>query len=580
MGKLEKSQETLAKEAEVVSLEKAIKKTNAKIKSLSTRLVKLKQGIKEMQQKTGSFTMSTMERILWLQKEMGTLVEQLLQHKKILKNPAHRQSAEALQAEFSFFQSGPEADLFEAFEAFQKGELPPEFEPDEARNANIFAEFQAEPDPEEKRDIRKVYLRLSQAFHPDKAANPEEQELFHERMQQITTAYKAHDSQTLLALESQFLADLMPAFDTTDTPTLLDDTISRLTLELDFLTRQSDRLSVEIKAIRQSDLGQALTEYDRGNREGFGLEAESAEMELVFTALQKTAEAIKQALALGKMTPELEAELQPPPDPDEMLADLFGHMAGDFGFWGDDDDDDDEPDAPPRFDYLDKVKYVLREDTDPVEGLTEGAVGQVVATKYSAGEYYYEIAFEASAIDQLEIDTIANWVAERWEHGLVECWESELKAAPRARINLDKSLARGRERLYQYWVGTQVKDTAQGARLKEILLRLPEKTDEENWVLAFASLGPLEASEAEVLPNMYFPKGIRKARINGMTGFDHNEGFMVEYEYKKGKRKKSGLLPLRFVKVPADSPFAQMIGDYQLWAEQRLPISPFFSFFR
>jgi predicted nucleic acid-binding Zn-ribbon protein len=508
MSKLEKSQEILAKEAQISALEKAIKKAKTKIKSLSTRLTKLKESIKGMHQKSGSVVMKTMERTMGLQEELGDLLDQLLKHKKILKDPEHRATIERLKADFDSPFEGLEPGEFDDFAAFMKGERRPEFEPEEARNVDIFAQFQAEPEAEEKREIRKIYLRLSHAFHPDKASTSEEQTLFHDRMQQITAAYKRHDIQTLLALEGQFLLDVVPEFAVADQSSFLDEKISHLELELNFLKRQGERLSTEIKNIRNSEMGQSLTEYDRAQRHGFGLDEEAAEMDVMFDEMEGFAGIIKEALKKGRMTPELAQQLEPI-EPDDLLMDLMDL----FG----QDPEENEPEGYPLFSERAVVKYQPDSDTDPVPGLAAGAIGIVLNTRHADGLYYYEVAFEPAVIEGLGVSLVDEWLLERWEFGLVEVWEDELKAAPKAKLDLQASLAQGRIRIYERWVETLGKERERGERLKKLLLQLPSATDGANWLAAVRKTKLNQRWEAKMLPNLYSPPHLRTVWVEGST---------------------------------------------------------------
>lgn len=576
MSKLEKSQEILAKEAEIAALEKAIKKAKTKIKSLSTRLTKLKQSIKDMHQKSSSMVMKTMERTMALQEEMRDLLDQLLKHKKILKDPEHRASVERLKKDMENPFGLEEPGEIDDFEAFIKGERRPEFEPEEARNVDIFAEFQTEPEADEKREIRKVYLRLSQAFHPDKASSSAEQELFHDRMQQITAAYKRHDIQTLLALEGQFLRDVVPEFAVEDQSSFLDEKISHLKLERDFLQRQGERLSAEIKNIRKSEMGQALTDYDRADRYGFGLETEEAQMDSMFAEMEDFAKRIKEALQKGGMTPELAAQLEPV-EPDEMLMDLLDLFGlDDDGFA---DFAEDEPETFPRFAPDAVVRYRPDPDTDAISGLPAGAVGKVVEISYDKGQYYYEVAFESAAIERLGTGLVDEWLAERWEYGLVEVWEDELKGAPGAKIKLEDSLAQGRIRIYERWVETLGPEKERGERLKKLLLNLPSKTDGANWLQAVGQTKLNQRWEAKMLPNMYTHPHIRTVWVEGVNEYDEADGLIMRYKTNKKRSKKISLIPLKYLVPVADTHLVPFLEDYRFWAEHRLPEPPEFTFF-
>lgn len=576
MPQLDKTDAIRQKEARIAELEKDIATRRRVIKSLRTRLEKLQANIRGMQSNIFSKTSSLAERILTLQQELKGLLKQVLDHKKILKQKDLRASAQEL-----YDTLAQEDDLMDQVQEAQaeRAEFNPEDfadEEGEARSHDPFAEFRPEVTKEEQRSMRKVYLRLSQAFHPDRARTPEEAERNHRMMQQITEAYQKHDIETLLRMERQYLDDDFDpeTVELEDRPSVLDSRIELLERELDFLTQQKERLSEEIKNTRQSDVGKALTEYDRGNREGYGFDAQTQAFEEEMQGMEHMRDVIQAALKAGKMTPELKDLLEPQePDMDELMEMVFGSG------------------GPPE-ELSGLAKNILFEQ-EPMPQ-TEFEVGQVVGFQGLERQMFppnargliMELDFEPF-FGGLQIGVLLEaWVMERLSDEVAEDWigmvsqlpliyledEADLvKLSKRKQQGFDQdaAMAMGRRRLYEKLFGDRRYGFSpdRAARLSTIMLDQPELTDEECWLTYFQRHPWPKGLRGKVLANPFYAAPRKQVDILGVDQYDERDGLIMAFRMGK----ETGMIPLHYLQVRSAPPaLATVLDDYKLWASWRL----------
>ena len=270
-----KSPAILEKEATIKALQAQLKKKKSTLKSLKTRLKNTKNDITDIQRAGSGQMMSKMAQMDKLRLEIVELVQQMKKIKGLSR--ADKAALKDMEQQFS---SG---DMFgENFKAYQEktadmdtDDFEANFDENErARMRDMFETFAVKPDKEEQKDIRKIFINLSQKFHPDKATSKKDEEEYHQMMQQINEAYQAGDIQTLLELEQLFLTENLDLSKVQSwTVDVLDQEIKRLKRDVGFIESQIARNSLELKNLRASDLGQMLTDMKRADKHGVGMEA-------------------------------------------------------------------------------------------------------------------------------------------------------------------------------------------------------------------------------------------------------------------------------------------------------------------
>ena len=259
-NEIAKSPELVQKEARVKELQKLLKKKRATLKGLKTRLENTKQEVEKVQREAFETGLKNQERFEYLQNEIKVLLQEIEKWKNL--------SVEESMLIESFLSQIVEADESidmqdKAFEDFLESE---EFERmHQERVKGVFDKFKVEPSKEDKRKIRKIFIGLSNRFHPDKAQNDKDREAYHKIQQQINEAYTANDIDKLLELE-QLYQETVEVDDVRVDTDGLNSLIEKLERDIDFIVKQSKRTSLEIKELRNSEMGNMLTKSKKSKK--------------------------------------------------------------------------------------------------------------------------------------------------------------------------------------------------------------------------------------------------------------------------------------------------------------------------
>ncbi len=336
-------QETIIKSPLILQKEKELKELQAKKKKIITALNKqkttleeLKEGVENFGRTTGNKGFFLQAEIKALQKEFLDLLKQAKKSKKIPKKDKLGLNDLIEQMEMAnsmLFGDDDEDEIdMEELARLKAKEATDEWDRSERRK-NLFDEYKASISKEEQGDVRKLYIKLANQFHPDKAKNEKEAELFHEMMQKINAANEAGDYGTLLALQERYAEYDSSAFDTSDGSVLLDlldQSILKIKKEVQGIDSQVTRIKEEIKNIKKSDLGKIHVQEQRDiKRHGIGgMEEQMIAMEEHATRLRDMNEGMKEYIKTGVMPEILMQQLMP----EEEDNSPFG--------WADEDDDD------------------------------------------------------------------------------------------------------------------------------------------------------------------------------------------------------------------------------------------------
>lgn len=130
--------------------------------------------------------------------------------------------------------------------------------------------FQSEPEPpqldrDEQKKIRQIFLRLADAFHPDKTLGDRDREYRTEVMKEINQAYQAGDLAKLLAIEKQHQMGEIIDRDNEDDLARRCDRVER---ENEFLTSQFAQLKQEIRSTKSTPEGSIVAEYKKLTKKG------------------------------------------------------------------------------------------------------------------------------------------------------------------------------------------------------------------------------------------------------------------------------------------------------------------------
>ena len=577
-----KSPEILAKEALIKTLQAKLKKKKTSLKSLKTRLKNTKNDITDIQRAGSGKMMGKMAEMDKLRLEIVELVQQMKQLKGLSR--ADKAALKDMEKEFaSADMFGEDFKTYQAkMEEMESGDFEAHFEENErARMRDIFETFAVKPDKEEQKDIRKIFISLSQKFHPDKATTKADEEEYHQMMQQINEAYQAGDIQTLLELEQLFLTENLDLSKAQSwTVDVLDQEIKRLERDVQFIESQIARNSLELKQLRTSELGQMLTDMKRAEKQGVGMDAALAQLDDSIDRLTKMRDAFSESIKLGNISPLNElmmAESAGQPSQAEMMAmledmmsgkmdpndlkNMFGDGDDDDDFWGFDDDDEDEAVENAKFKVGDSVKIgknVIDEDS---EIDLSGLIGRVEDVYYGyEDEIVYEVELDSLSLNKLQPSFIEEMV--RVEEDF-QNYELEEKQLAKCKARDSKGAAKGayRKNLHQYmW---NYLDEATQKRLQTILLQKPTLLDWENWKIFLEKKVKFPVA-VKSRGRMEFRRG-EKLKITGLAGYNEEVGLIVDVTY----RNRPGNYPL-FDLIPAakNATLKQIFDDYLVWTEE------------
>lgn len=491
-----KSPEMIAKEAEVQALAKKIKKSRTTLKSLKTRLENSQQNFVQYQVKVQTEIMGRMEKVSIAILDLRNYAEKLQTAKFLSKED--RAALKEILNELSV-----EAVLGEGYTEHQeqrakmeRGEI--DFEENaRAKAKDMFGEFNVEPEEEEKRKIRQVFIGLSSKLHPDKARTDKEREDFHVLMQEVNAAYQSNDIEKLLEMERLYLHS--EAIDLTGKAVTIDvltEEINRLQRELDFIEKQISRTSGEIKNFRKSDLGKALTSANKAEKEGVGMDAEAAQLDELLKHMTTLRDALKDTWEQKKLSNSLLSLISGGGDPfgganpfdffdeedddgDIDFGDFFGGSDMGFDFDSMMDDFGGEPIKNPKFKDGQTVEVVGKATANIGAGYPMRGWTGVVTDSYMGGETeYYEVEFDTDTLQEMPEEYINGCIEEEEMFGVFALKKEHLKKIKK-KYDLEEIRAYRTRMQTQITFGHHSKEIQD--IITEVLVSDTQEEELENW---------------------------------------------------------------------------------------------------
>ena len=575
---ISKSPEMLQKEAAIKKLQKQLKSRKSTLKGLKTRLTNSKNEIEEVQYKSSAQVMSAMERMEALKKEVAELAKKVLKIKglSIGDKRALQEMAEVFEQEDMF------GEEYKAYQQQKAEHLKNGFSFEEGAKAkmrDLFEGLQVKPDEQEQKDIRKIFVKLSNKFHPDRARTEKETKEFHEMQQKLNHAYQNGDIQTLLEMERLLLTEEIDISDPKAyTIDVLQQAIERLEKELSFIDNQILRVRQEIKNLKNSDLGDLLTDLRKAKREGYGIDDSIEELEQGIKMFTDMRDALKDSVELGKVSPKFmqlimggggpmgfssDRSEMSPQDMMNALADLIGGdekgmeelmemmNGGAFG--------DADPFEDAKFKEGQSVKFKKDAKHSRAKNFSfKNRVGRVVEVDYNhKGQLAYTVSLDSISLAALPPMAIAGSI--EWGEDFQDIdgvLEKDLVAC-KARDTEEESHMSYRKFLHQYkWTDLEA---PQAKRIRDILLTDLRKNDHENWVDFLSTLNfPLKAAIRGLMMN---PMNT-KMKILDISHIEPSDGVIVRVQM--GKQK--GPYPLFDLKAQDEhSKLHTILEDYQEW---------------
>lgn len=582
---LTKSPEVLQKEAEIEALAKALKRKKTTLKSLKTRLKNTREKIEDIQRNTQVNIMNKMEDMDSLRIEIADLAAELKKSKNMSAEDKQQlgEMAEGMAKE----SMGEE---FEEYKAFKERMASGDFDFEEEfgeRIRDIFEPFKVQPTEVEKKNIRKVFLKLSKKFHPDKAQNDEQSLEYHSVMQKINEAYQNNDIETLLEMERLYLLE-EPDFEGVAMADVLQQKIDYLNREIAFIGNQAERVSEEIKNLRESDMGQMLTAVNRAAREGEGLDEMSAHLDMGINIFTKLRDVLKDSIKRDEISPMINEllvemngigmeddpvmslqEMMRELDPDEineMISEMLNseEAGGMFDVFG---SDENMTNSNPKFPEGSSVR-VFKTVKSPIMSKVnmkdwEGRVNKAMIDRKN--KKVYRVVFDSVTLNGMPDEFIKHSVDYEEDFQEHIFYEHQLKAS-QVRDSQEESIVAYRSSYHAYaWKFLEDK---QATAIKSIMMSNPAMRDEDNWhdYLSKNLRFPIDVVTMGHLEN---PPGL-KAKILTLADIDPSFGIMVKLKIPKMGTAVYPLMDLKYVKNKGKQ--HDIFELYHEWAEEVIDV--------
>lgn len=295
-----------AKSATVATTALSFSELHARLEYLKQEQEKLLKQIKRKKTELSNFTEQLQsiaremlhqgqplyEQARQLDSEIHTLFKEILT-KRHLGKRAKQQVEQIYQMLQIMGRISPRLD--DSFESTMNQEEfdndMPEFDPDaeseEFGEEDFFGrqyqsrqsgEYSFEPDEttasRPSRDIRKLFLKLADRFHPDRVSDKETREHYTEIMKEINIAYKSGDLARLLEIERQSNTEVEQV-DLSQNDQ--ERACQQVEIEIKLLTEQYEQLKAQLRQVRNTPAGQIVKQYRQAKRAGEDLIETSVE---------------------------------------------------------------------------------------------------------------------------------------------------------------------------------------------------------------------------------------------------------------------------------------------------------------
>lgn len=544
---------------------KELNKTRRTLKSLKTRLTNTQQEISDVQLKVSSQYFRMMEDMDNVRQEIIGFLNKLLKLKTLL--PEERKQMKIMKEEMGDQDMGEEYEKFKEHKAkLENGDF--DFDENQrAKMQDLFAEFRVKPKEEEQRNIRKVFIKLSTHFHPDKAKNEKEAEFFHSLMQEINEAYQQGDIAKLLEIEQLNLeTENLNYQSKAITVDVLQQEINRLNRDLNYLKNQIERTSTEIKDLRKSDLGKMLTTLNKAKKEGEGMDEMLEEIQDSLTHLTTLRDGLAQAAKDGNLTGFYQQMIsQMPENPFEEMGfeeDEMGDFLSQMGEMSDFlDDDYNEPIRRPKFKIGSSVrvnKNIISDFDDSVN--MKDWEGRVIDAYRNDEGDIYEVEFDSVTMRSMPEEFFERTVLEGEDFSEYGFSPEDLTKS-KSRDTEIQTLAAYRVNLHKHkWY--YLDSEADRNLMFQIMTKMPQKSDSENWELYFQK-NLTFPFDAEIKGIFHLPART-KVEVLQLFGWDEYGGALVMIN--NNKMVKEHVLS----DLTTDGKNAKFIDIYFKWVKDEL----------
>jgi hypothetical protein len=255
-------------------LEKENEKLLKQIEKNRSELNNLNESIQEIGRQITQRTAPLMQKVMEIDNKIHELFTEIFTGRKLGKK-----SRKDIESVYYSLQAGgiisprlsPFTQVKDIFDEFNFDNVEtedwgdPREQEERSRGFGFGKKEAAQPDRDELKKIRQLYLKLAETFHPDKVADEADREYCTEVMKEINEAYQSGDLAKLLAIEKQQELGEIINRDSSDDITRR---CAKVESENSFLKNQLENLKQELRSTKKTDQGAMTSEFKRMKKYG------------------------------------------------------------------------------------------------------------------------------------------------------------------------------------------------------------------------------------------------------------------------------------------------------------------------
>lgn len=256
-------------------LQQKHKKILTQVKRKRTELANFTRQMREVGMEMIQKSTPFYERMQRANEEIHQLFQEILAQRRLGKS-----ARKDIEAVYRMLQTtgkiSPRPDMFTADEIevddeFADEGAPEDFDPEEffGEGRRFYERDEAAEQVSKPRpmgDIRKLFLKLAEQFHPDKVSDAETRTYYTEVMKEINVAYRNGDFARLLEIHHQ--SETRVEISNLDSE---EQNCLQLEKEITALKQQYEQLKAELREVRYTAQGEMVKEYRKAEKAGENL---------------------------------------------------------------------------------------------------------------------------------------------------------------------------------------------------------------------------------------------------------------------------------------------------------------------
>ncbi len=276
------------------------KKLLTQIKRKKTELSNLTQQMQTLTQEMLHKSRPFEEKIHSLDREIHALFDKILSKKRLGKRQKREvidiyrtlQLTGRISLRPDYFSQSSSANFQDDVRDNSEYSTEKDFFGEDYYDDQNYSKFHEQRDisqPRPSRDLRKIFLKLADKFHPDKATEHETRILYTEIMKEINVAYQSGDLARLLEIEREKNQETVNFYQNDS-----EKECERLGKEIELLSQQYEQVKAELREVKNTPQGNMVKQYRKAKRKGEDLmEIMLEKVEFELRSLKKLRDFVK-----------------------------------------------------------------------------------------------------------------------------------------------------------------------------------------------------------------------------------------------------------------------------------------------